>query len=161
MKLQLTHYGRKGIYAYIAHLSVEGGDLKRGAFVNGVPVEEEKQAFYQGKSVTVEIDLSCHQDGWYEYKEASGHKSRFGYILVKDGEISEELDSIEEVKDVLIPVPLNLLPDLEGTPRQIEWAASIRARAIRCGLPAEVAARQASAKAWIESKDALLKRFPG
>lgn len=153
MKLKLTHYGRKGVYAYICPLTIEGGQVLRGGFINGDPIESDRQRFHKGQSATVEIDLAAHPDGLYEYKEANGHKSKFGYLKVKGGEIIEEWFSKETMLEALMPAPE--LPELEGSARQVSWAESIRLKAIRAGFPVEKAIKQTSAKAWIDNRDKL------
>lgn len=151
-KLQLTNYKRKGIYAYLCPLTINGSNIERGDFHNGNPVDEgdNKERYYRGKPATVEIDLSKFEDGLYEYKEAVGHKERRGYLRVEAGRIAKEWDSQQEMMDEASPVPE--LPELEGTPRQVDWAESIREKAIRNGFPVEKAAKVISAKLWIENR---------
>jgi hypothetical protein len=130
-KLQLTHYKRKSIFAYVSklELTTNGADIKRGPFINGQPIESDKERFYKGQSATVEIDLDKLEDGIYEYKEASGHKSSFGYIEVKGGEVVKDIDSKEDVLEMLFPLPT--LPMLDGSDKQVDWANKIRAQALR------------------------------
>lgn len=152
-KLQLTHYGRKGIYAYLCPLKIEKGSLTRGHFYNADPIDEgdNKQRFYQGKSSTVQLDLSKFEDGLYEWKEAVGHKSRLGYLKLENGRIVQEWETSQEMIEDVDPLPT--LPDLEGTPKQIDWASSIREKALRKGFPLEKAVKVVSAKAWIDNRD--------
>lgn len=164
MKLSLTHYGRKGIYAYICPLTITGSHIERGDFINGSPVDNEddegenKRRFYQGKSALVEIELDKHPDGLYEYKEASGHKSSFGYIEVKGGCITREWESTAEMLDELKPVPE--LPPLEGSSRQVAWAEQIREAAIRDGILPEWAAQKSNqARDWIDNRKRIIGWF--
>lgn len=153
--LQLIHYGKKGIYAYLCSVKVEGIKIERGVFVNGTPIEQDKQDFHRGKSATVEFDLSKFEDGWYEYKEASGHRAKSAFIEIVKGEIKQEVESAQELIDLLNPVPE--LPELEGSSRQVEWAEQIRATAIRGGFPIDKAAKYPQAKTWINSREKLAK----
>ena len=158
MKLALTHYGRKGIYAYICPLTIEGSCVRRGAFINGSPTEKDRSRFHKGQSATVEIDLAKQPDGLYEYKEASGHKTSFGYIEVKSGEISREWETTSKMLDALSPVPE--LPPLEGSDRQVAWAEKIRLEAIRDGiLPRWAAAKTTLAKDWIDHRENIINWF--
>lgn len=144
--LQLTHYKNKGIYAYLCPIEVRGSEICRGVFINGNPIDEgdNEQRFYQGRSATVEFDLARLPDGVYEWKEAIGHKSAFGYIEIRDGGIVRRWDNQEDLISELSPLPE--LPELEGTARQIEYAENLRARAIRSGYPIEKAISVISAK---------------
>jgi hypothetical protein len=153
--LQLTHYGRKGIYAYLSAVEVDGTDIKRGAFVNGSPIADDENNYHRGKASTVEFDLAKFADGWYEWKEASGHKASSGFFRLKNGEIVERCDSKTELVDLLNPVPE--LPELEGSDRQVSWAEQIRATAIRGGFPAKNAAKYTTAKTWIDNRSKLTK----
>jgi len=151
-KLQLTHYKKKGIYAYLCRLTINGSSIVRGDFINGEPIDEgeNKQRFYQGRSATVVFDLGKFPDGLYEYKEAVKHKSRRGYLQISQGQIKEEWSSPEEMMDELKPVPE--LPDLLGTNKQVAWAETIREKAIRDGFPVEEACKITSASQWINSR---------
>ena len=151
-KLLLTHYKRKGIYAYLCPLTIDGGKIERGDFYNGNPVDEgdNKERYYRGKSATVEIDLGKFENGLYEYKEAVGHKEKRGYLRIEAGCIVEEGETQQEMMDEVNPIPE--LPELEGTPRQVSWAESIREKAIRNGFPIEKAAKVISAKLWIDNR---------
>lgn len=110
MKIALTHYARKGIYAYICPLTIKDSQIERGDFINGQPREADKQRFYQGKSAIVIIDLDNLDDGLYEYKEASGHKTRFAYFELTGGVIGREWDTSQEMLEDLKPIPE--LPEL-------------------------------------------------
>jgi hypothetical protein len=151
-KLQLTHYKRKGIYAYLCPLTINGSAIERGEFYNGQPLEEgdNKERFYRGKAATVEIDLGKFADGLYEYKEAVGHKERRGYLQVQSGKIEKEWETQQEMLDEINPVPE--LPALEGSAKQVSWAESIREKAVRNGFPVEKAAKVTSAKTWIDNR---------
>ncbi len=151
-KLLLTHYKRKGIYAYLCPLTINGSEIQRGEFYNGNPLDEgdNKERYYRGKSATVEIDLGKFGDGLYEYKEAVGHKERRGYIQITAGQIEKEWETQQEMIDEVNPIPT--LPELEGTLKQVAWAESIREKAIRNGLPLEKAASVTNAKFWIDNR---------
>lgn len=157
--LQLTNYKRKAIYAYLCPVSVVAGQIQRGQFCNGKPVEdgENENRYFCGKSATVEFDLSKFEDGVYEWKEAVGHKSSTGFIRVVDGDIISEWETSQElIASEVAQVLLNQsveLPPLEGSERQIVWAEQIRQKAIAQGYSAEKAAKVVSAKKWIDNRD--------
>lgn len=151
-KLQLTHYGRKGIYAYLCPLTINGSKIERGDFYSGEPLDEgdNKERYYRGKSATVEINLGKFDDGLYEYKEAVGHKERRSYLRVESGRIAKEWETLQEMMNEVNPVPE--LPELEGTPKQVSWAENIREKAVRNGFPVEKAKKVTSAKLWIDNR---------
>lgn len=151
-KLKLTHYGRKGIYAYLCPLTIKGNKIERGHFHNADPIDEgdNKQRFYQGKSANVEFDLSKFENGFLVLKEANGHKERRGYLKIEAGSISDEWETQQEMLVAEFPVPE--LPELEGTPKQVDWANSIREKAIRAGYQVEKAVKVTSAKVWIDNR---------
>ena len=155
--LQLTGYGRKGIHAYLAPVKVEKGSIERGGFINGVPSEEEKQNHYKGKPANVSFDLGEMNDGWYEYKEAVGHKSSYGYIRIEKGRVAEDVADKKELIEKLSPI--KPLPDLTGSDRQVAWASDIRDKAIRSGMPHEVASKYTEAKRWIDNRENLKSRW--
>lgn len=150
MKLQLTHYRRKGIYAYLCSVAIEQGQIKRGEFINGTPIESDKSNYHRGKSATVEFDLTKFS-GWHEFKEASGHRSKTGFIDIQNGEIVGEVATFSGLIEILAPIDSSL-PELEGSAKQIAWAEKIRATAIRSGLPLETAIQVKSAKQWIDDR---------
>jgi hypothetical protein len=154
-KLQLNHYGKRGIYAYLCPIKLNGSQIERGSFLNGKPVESNKEDYYKGKLATVEFDLSPLPSGVYEYKEAAGHKSSCGYLKIENGKITQEFSTVADLVDSLSPLPP--MPELEGTARQVEWAENIRATAIRNGFPVQSALKYSSAKIWIDSREKLAK----
>ena len=153
-KLQLTKYKRKGIYAYLCPVVLKGSTIERGAFFNGEPIEEgdNKERYYSGKSSKVYFDLGRFDDGLYEYKEANDHKARRGYLQIQSFQIESEWNDLQEMLAAIAPLPAEL-PQLEGTPRQIAWAESIREKAVRGGFRVEKAAKVTAAKLWIENRE--------
>lgn len=91
-RILLETYRKKGINAYLAPcLKDDKPDTAKVMY--GKPVEGQEQWAYRGKRHTVEIDLSKLPDGKYVYKEAGGadyNKSIYGWIIVKEGLITEE-----------------------------------------------------------------------
>lgn len=153
MKLELNNYAKKGIHAYACPISIENGNIKRGEFKNGVPVDDYNRTRYQfRKSCLVEIHLT---DGLYEIKEASGHKTNVYYILVESSQMVEQWRTKKDLLDSLVPVSSNL-PDLEGTVRQVEWAKDIRAKALRANrVTLAIAFSQDQAKWWIDNRNKM------
>jgi hypothetical protein len=158
VSLELTSYRRKGINAY---LLMVGADIATADY--GTPKTEADQAkAHTGKSHAVVIDLSAKPDGNYKYKEANGHKTRYGYLSIKDGEIVQEFESEQEMLSATLPG----LPELEGTEKQIAWAEKIRAKFIDSigdritdWSPQSAAyaglEKITQAKSWIDNRDRL------
>lgn len=165
--LTLRHYADKGIYAYICPLTIGGPNgFERGDFINGeVPLDRENATkYYAGKSVDVEIVLDV-PDGYYEFKQASEARSVFGYLHIENGQIIEEWTDrklfLAAMQEKVLEDGDIELPNLQGSDRQIEWAISIRQKALLkiTGEPnrtiPEIFTEQISAKWWIENRDDL------
>lgn len=154
MKLRATAYRRKNINAYLAPITIQGSKIHRSKFINFNPIDEEKERYFKGQSASVEIELSTLDDGLYELREASGHKSSIRYIWIAKGEIHQEWDSLSELLDTISPPPE--LPPLEGSDKQVSWAESIRLNAIRDGISPEMAKNKSlKAKDWIDNRDRI------
>lgn len=133
MRLALSHYKRKSVYAYLCPIQIEKGQIIRGNFYNGEPKDDEdnKDRYYRGRSSVVEFDLDKFEDGLYEYKESGGeNRVRFGYLKIEAGEITDEWFSKDELLNAVNPLPQ--LPELEGaSQRQIKYAIALREKLIR------------------------------
>jgi hypothetical protein len=116
------------------------------------------------KTVTYEIS----EDGVYEVCDANygARKRKISFLVVKNGQCvfeSEKLDDAYRHFDVLTgrleawATDGDVLPELEGSPKQIAWAVDIRSKAIAGGLPTAKAATVTSAKAWIDNRSKLAK----
>lgn len=157
--LRLDTYRSKGINAYLIPIDT---DINFADY--GKPdTEEDLEKSYKGKSHTVVFDLSSKKDGGYKYKCANGHKSQYGWLLIKSGEIIEEFVNEQDLRKALNPL---VLPTLEGTEKQIVWAEKIRLDFIQSigdqitdwdkGSAAyEGLVMIQSAKTWIDNRDKL------
>ena len=157
--LELESYRKKGINAY---LSILGGSNE--SFDYGKPIDENAaQASYKNKIHTVVIDLKTKPDGKYIYKEASGHRTKYGYLFIEEGDVLAEFDTEKELRDFRSAV---ILPELEGTEKQIIWAEGIRDKFIQAigdritnwgkdSAAYEGLSRTCSAKTWIDNRDKL------
>ena len=156
--LTLTDYRRKGANAYLVPVTVNNGQISRGAFDSGNSDNYGRAG--AGKANTRTIDLKNKPDGWYEYQEGA-HGSRHtyrGYIQVKGGKIVDEVPSsnnITEAKNNFLSkvAPVKSMPSLNGSQRQVSWAESIREKAVRSGkITAEQASRVSESKWWIDNR---------
>lgn len=89
--IQLETYRSKGINAYLA--PEEGGKANTTKAMYGKPVAGQEDKAHKAKRHTVEVRIDNLPDGKYIYKEAGGadfNKSRYGWIVLKSGEIVEE-----------------------------------------------------------------------
>lgn len=160
--LELETYRNKGINAYLLPLDT---DIKLADY--GRPATEEgAQRGHRGKAHTVVIDLSGKPDGGYKYKEAIGHKTRYGYLLIEGGEIEAAFDTESELRSALMQDKGIELPELEGSDKQIAWATQIRDKFIasikhritdwsKGSAVYESLHRHSSAKLWIDNRDKL------
>lgn len=156
--LELTSYRRKDINAYLLMI-----DASINLADYGQPKSKDDRAnAHKGKSHTVTIDLGRKADGYYKYKEADGHRVKYGYLLIKGGEIEEEFETETEMKLSMLPE----LPKLKGTKKQTPWAESIRAEFIKSigdrisdwskeSKAYKVLEQYTQAQVWIENKDKL------
>ena len=155
-QLVLGHYQRNGVYAYLCPIEIDGNKIVRGDFYNGEPLDEgnNKERYYRKKYSKVFFNLGQFADGLYEYKESGGERRvNVGYLKIEDGQIIDEWSDDKEMIESLYPLPE--LPELEGSYSQVNWAESIRAKAIREGYPIEKVRLILNAKIWIDSRDNL------
>ena len=153
--LQLSTYRYNDINAYLLKV---GDDIGCADF--GSPASEEDQdKAHRSKAHNVLVNLADKSDGIYKYKEAVEHRTKYGWLLLKNGEIEEEYD--EEPKE-----PRAVLPELEGTSKQIAWAETIRAAYIKSigdsitdwspqSAAYECLETLPDAKSWIDNRDRL------
>ena len=122
----LRSYRRKNINAYLVR---EGLDYTHNDY--GVPAsEEDEQHAYRGKSHTVKVRISHLPDGIYRYTEAGGAdgaRRERGYLKIVNGEIKQES---ENINDLIVGEVTQDFPKLEGSPKQVEWAVSLRDKII-------------------------------
>ncbi len=160
--LELETYRNKGINAYLLALDT---DIKFADYGQPATQEDANKA-HRSKAHTVVIDLSNKQDGGYKYKEAVGHKSKYGYLLIKGGEIEAEFNNESELRSALVKNEGIELPELEGSDKQVAWANQIRDKFVasikhritdwsKGGAVYEALYRHSSAKLWIDNRDKL------
>lgn len=151
--ITLVSYRKKGINAYMVK---EGEDHTRHDY--GTPIDEENQQLaYRSKRHTVQVRID-NLDGVYRYREAGGadfNSLTTGYLLIENGEITEEADSAAAL---IAAADTSELPELEGSVKQVGWAESIREKIIakfkQAGVssPAYVKA-ETSAKWYIDNRN--------
>lgn len=146
--MELKSYRKKGINAY---LILDGAPMEKAIY--GSPAsEEDKEKSHKSKLHTVIIDESGLPDGTYRYKEAGGaafNKSRYGWVKIESGEITDEGEGTPP------PASSEFMPELEGTDRQVSWATDIRAKAAAkhgAKISSHVAT-QTTAKWWIDNRE--------
>lgn len=140
---------KKGNHAYLAALTLKDGEIVDRDFHN--PSSFANDRHYAGRSCDCEFDLGDLKfpDGYAHCRDgnhASSHADN-RYFLIKDFEVVKTFDSLEEMLKDAIPSPE--FPDLEGTPRQVSWAETIRTRCFRKKAIADFA--NSSAKYWIDN----------
>ena len=122
----LRSYRRKNINAYLVR---EGLDYTHNDY--GYPAtEEDEQRAYRGKSHTVKVRISHLTNGIYRYTEAGGAdgaRRERGYLKIVNGEIKQES---ENINDLIVGEVTQDFPKLEGSPKQVEWAVSLRDKII-------------------------------
>ena len=160
--LELETYRNKGINAYLLALDAD----IRSADYGKPATEDDTDRAHRSKAHTIVIDLSSKPDGGYKYKEAIGHRTRYGYLLIKDGEIEADFDTESELRSALRQNNGIKLPELEGTEKQIAWATQIRDKFVADigdrvtdwspqSAAYELMYQQSYAKTWIDNRDRL------
>lgn len=156
VKIPAVCYRRKGNHAYLSLIEIKEGIIINRNFYNPDEYEDDERR-YKGQSVECWFHLYNKPDGYYILREGaySGRKQYFSYLLIENGDISKEF---ETEKEMLSHASKNTLegfkeksefPDLEGSPRQVDWAENIREECNIYGLPADFF--QTSAKYWIDN----------
>lgn len=147
--MELKTYRKKGINAY---LILDGAPMTKALYGEPLPGDYDKA--HKSKLHTVFIDESQLEDGTYRYKQAGGAdltKSRYGWIKIEGGEITNEGEGNPP------PASADFLPKLEGSDRQVSWALDIRSNAIakHGSKLAKYVTVQTTAKWWIDNRDKL------
>ncbi|MFN6199715.1 MAG: hypothetical protein AN483_19365 [Aphanizomenon flos-aquae MDT14a] len=146
----------KAINAYLVE---EGKTFHHNDY--GTPIDEENQErAHRNKCHTVQIRIDNLPDGIYRFVEAGGAdntKLVKGYLKIANGEVVEESQNLSAL---IVGEQANTLPELEGSQKQIDWALSIREKAIAKfnkanGEIPETLTKTTSAKWFIENKDSL------
>lgn len=147
----------KGINAYLINAE------NSAHIYYGKPVDEEAQErAYKGKSHQVRFDLGKIPDGTYRLKECCGsswHKHKTSFLVIASGKILKSVDKLEDLVDQ------SLLPDLEGSEKQVQWAKTIRAKFLsdcdRCRVEyPQWVFKQHLAKYWIENRHEMKAKVP-
>lgn len=147
--IKAVDYRKKGNHAYLAALTLKGGEIAERDFYN--PSSFADNRHYAGRSCDCEFDLEKLKfpDGYAHCRDgnhASAHQDD-RYFLIKDKEVIKEFASLEEMLLDAFPAPD--LPALEGTSRQISWAESIRSKCAMKNVDADYS--NVSAKYWIDN----------
>lgn len=154
--IQLSSYRIRNINAYLVK---EGEDHTHNMY--GEPIDEENQdRAYRKKSHTVQVRIDNLPDGIYRFVEAGGAggaKFVKGYLKIAGGEIIEDF---ENLISLIVVDDANKLPELEGSTKQVDWAVSIREKAIakfkkdNKEIP-EILTKTSDAKWFIDNRDSL------
>ncbi len=150
----------KGINAYLinAENSANSADIYYGK-----PIDKESmERSHRGKSHQVSFNLGNIPDGIYRLKECCGsswHKHKTSFLVISQGKILKTVDKLEDLVDQ------SLLPDLEGSEKQVQWAKTIRAKFLsdcdRCGVEyPQWVLKTKSAKWWIENRHEMKAKVP-
>lgn len=155
--IQLTSYRLKNINAYLVE---EGKTYHHNDY--GSPIDEENQErAHRNKRHIVRVRIDNLPDGIYRFVEAGGadfNKIAKGYLKIANGEIVAESKSLNSL---IIGEDANTLPELQGSDRQVEWAVSIREKAIakfkkaNAEIP-EALTKTTSAKWFIDNQDSSI-----
>jgi len=168
--LNLESYRSKGINAYLEQVC-GGSDQMDSVDVAskdyGTPAtKEDAEKAHRSKAHTVAIDLGSKPDGGYKYKEAIGHKTKYGWLSIRGGEIVAEFASEAELLTSERGQTGIDLPELEGSEKQVAWAEQIRKSFIistgeaikdwsRSSAAYEALDSLRLAKSWIDNREKL------
>lgn len=154
--IELTSNRSKGINAYLVQ---EGWDYQHNDY--GTPIDDEnQQRAYRKKSHVVKVRIDHLADGIYRFVEAAGqyaHKIEKGWLKIINGQIVEQSDTLPSL---VVGSDAEALPALEGSQKQIDWAFSIREKAIaklklqQKPIP-DWFFTEKSAKIWIDNRDKI------
>ena len=131
-KMELNSNRSKGQNAYICPVVPFSGHKDTDVAIYPKPLPGHEDAALKGKFFKGEVDKSTLKDRWYYYYEANFQSTRgsHGYLKIEKGEIVKEVDHVDEI---LVETLYRYFPDLKpliGTPKQVKWAESIRAKEI-------------------------------
>lgn len=108
----------------------------------------------------MQVRIDNLPDGIYRFVEAGGAggtKLVKGYLKIANGEVVEESHNLNAL---IVGDDANTLPELEGSQKQIDWAVSIREKAIAKFKKAnkeipEMLTKATDAKWFIDNRDSL------
>ena len=154
--IELNSNRSKGINAYLVE---EGSGYQYNDY--GTPIDNEnQQRAYRKKSHVVKVRIDNLADGIYRFVEAAGqyaHKIEKGWLKIINGQIVEQSDHLPSL---VVGTDAESLPELEGSDKQIDWAFSIREKAIaklklqQKPIP-DWFFTEKSAKIWIDKRDEI------
>jgi len=154
--IELNSNRSKGINAYLVE---EGSGYQHNDY--GTPIDDEnQQRAYRKKSHVVKVRIDNLADGIYRFVEAAGqyaHKIEKGWLKIINGQIVEQSDTLPSL---VVGTDAESLPELEGSDKQIDWAFSIREKAIaklklqQKPIP-DWFFTEKSAKIWIDKRDKI------
>jgi hypothetical protein len=120
----------KGINAYIAPITPYSGKIEadRATYPKPKPGQEDlahRRKFWKGT-----VDESKLPDGWYYWQEAifQSCKIASGVVEIRNGEIVQSLDNLEQMTLIICDNYYPDLPPLIGTPKQVAYGESMRAK---------------------------------
>ena len=154
--IELNSNRSKGINAYLVQ---EGSGYQHNDY--GTPIDDEnQQRAYRKKSHVVKVRIDNLADGIYRFVEAAGqyaHKIEKGWLKIINGQIVEQSDTLPSL---VVGTDAESLPELEGSDKQIDWAFSIREKAIAKLKLQQKPIRdwfftEKSAKIWIDKRDEI------
>jgi hypothetical protein len=154
--IELNSNRSKGINAYLVK---EGSGYQHNDY--GTPIDDEnQQRAYRKKSHVVKVRIDNLADGIYRFVEAAGqyaHKVEKGWLKIINGQIVQQSDTLPSL---VVGTDAESLPELEGSDKQIDWAFSIREKAIaklklqQKPIP-DWFFTEKSAKIWIDKRDKI------
>jgi hypothetical protein len=154
--IELNSNRSKGINAYLVQ---EGSGYQHNDY--GTPIDDEnQQRAYRKKSHVVKVRIDNLADGIYRFVEAAGqyaHKIEKGWLKIINGQIVQQSDTLPSL---VVGTDAESLPELEGSDKQIDWAFSIREKAIaklklqQKPIP-DWFFTEKSAKIWIDKHDKI------
>lgn len=128
--MKLSSNRSKNINAYCAPVVVYSGEIQTQLAIYPTPDPGQEDLAHRKKFHTGTVDESKLKDGWYYWKEANYQSSRIssGLIHVHSGEIVEECSTVDEMKQIEAARRFPGLPPLIGSPKQVAYAESLRAK---------------------------------
>jgi hypothetical protein len=155
--IDLSSNRSKGQNAYICPVVRYSGakDMDRVKYPK--PKAGQESNAHQRKYFEGEVDISDFSDGWYYYYEATFQgRGRDGLVEIKGGEVVDDLATIDELLVRTVEEYYPSLNPLLGTPKQVAWAETIRAKLLLSlweeGYEQDIyGSLPAESKWWIES----------
>jgi len=120
----------KGINAYIAPITPYSGKIETDRATYPKPNPGQETLAHRSKFFEGTVDESKLPNGWYYWKEAIFQSSRSasGVVEIKDGQIVRSLDDLEQMMIIVCDNYYPDLPPLIGTPKQVAYGESMRAK---------------------------------